>query len=568
MFSANLVWNTELLRQGSVPEDFTEEQRMIASLIEDFVAKEILPLSNEIDCMEPGLMAGLLKKAGELGLLGPDVPEQWGGMALDLTSSLLIAEKFGANASFAVSYSDHTALGTLPLVLFGNHDQNARYLPALAAGEMIAAYALTEGGAGSDALAARTKAVLNQDGDYYVLNGSKQFITNAGIADLFITFSNVDGDKFTAFLVDRDSAGLTVEAEEKKMGISGSSTCSVVFEDVKVPVSNILLEIGQGQVVAFNTLNIGRLKLAAQCIGSAKVALQHAANYALERKQFGQPVARFGLIQDKLARMSSLIFIAESMVYRLSARLGDAMIASDNPADVVAAIGQFATECSMSKVFASEVLNLVADETVQVFGGYGYSADYPVERIYRDSRINRIFAGTNEINRLLIAKSLIYTFRQGMAPDVSELPVNELTAKIQHDIAGMKTSVQTVTGLAIDKFGDALNDQQEILALITDSVIEFYAAGSGLERIARAIDLGESQKAALQADMLKIFCNYTVPQVNRRCSEVLAACFEGEELKREALKIDGLTGFLPENGVAIGRHVAERALEAGGYPFN
>ncbi len=561
-------WSGEAPQQGCIPEEFSDEQRMIATLTADFVSNEILPLSHDIDAMKPGLMTELLKKAGELGLLAPDVPEDWGGMGLDLSSSLLITENIGAAGSFAVSHSDHTALGTLPLILFGNDEQKARYLPKLASGEMIAAYALTEGSSGSDALAARTKAIVSQDGSHYVLSGTKQFITNAGIADLFVVYAKVDGDKFTAFLVDKESPGLSLGPEEKKMGISGSSTRSVVFEEAKVPVENVLYEIGKGHVVAFNVLNIGRLKLAAQCVGAAKAALQHAAKYALEREQFGQPIARFGLIRDKLARMATLIYFAESMTYRTSARLGEAMVASDGATGVGAAIAQYAAECSINKVFASEMLDFVADETVQVFGGYGYSEEYPVERIYRDARINRIFVGTSEVNRLLIADALLKAVQEGQASPAGTESASPMTAKEQHAVAAIRAAVVLIARMAVEKYGNALADEQEIAGLIADAAMDVYAMESGLLRTTRVVAAEETEMAPLRVDMLKNFSNDALPRVRGRCAEVIAAVANATDVTRKLQELDKLFDHLPENGIAIRRRIAVHVLDAGGYPLN
>lgn len=566
------LWSADAPWPGSVPEEFSDEQRMIAALTAEFVRNEILPVSNDIDAMKPGLMTDLLRKAGELGLLAPDVPERWGGMGLDLCTSLLITENVGAAASFAVTHSDHTALGILPIVLFGNDDQKARYLPALATGEKIAAYALTEGSSGSDARAARTRAALSPDGSHYVLNGTKQFITNAGIADVFVVYAKVDGDKLTAFLVDRDSVGLSLGAEERKLGISGSSTRSVVFEDAKVPVENVLLEVGKGHVVAFNALNIGRLKLAAQCVGAAKEALQRAARYALERAQFGQPIARFGMIQDKLARMAALIYVAESMVYRSAARLGDAMATNEGASAIAATVAQHAMECSMNKVFASEALDFVADETIQVFGGYGYSQEYPAERIYRDARINRIFAGTNEINRLRVAHALLAAVQEGRPPAAGNdalVPqrADGPTARFWDELAAAKAAVLMVARMAIGRFGEAVQDQQEILALIADAAIDVYAMESGLLRAARVAEERADEDGGPCLAMLRSFANDFVLRVRGRCIEVLLAVTDAEALVGRVRELDNLLDRLPENGIEFRRRVAAGVLDAGGYPL-
>ena len=566
------LWSADAPRPGSIPEEFSEEQRMIATLTADFVRNEILPLSHDIDAMKPDLMTDLLKKAGELGLLAPDVPEGWGGMGLDLCTSLLITENLGAAASFAVTHSDHTALGILPIVLFGNDEQKARYLPALATGEKIAAYALTEGNSGSDARAARTRATLSQDASHYVLNGAKQFITNAGIADVFVAYAKVDGDKFTAFLVDKGSAGLSLGGEEAKLGISGASTRSVVFEDAKVPAENVLFEVGQGHVVAFNALNIGRLKLAAQCVGAAKAALAHAAKYALERTQFGQAIARFGMIQDKLARMATLIYVAESMIYRSAARIGDAMATNEGASAIAATVARHAMECSMNKVFASEALDFVADETVQVFGGYGYVQEYPAERIYRDARINRIFAGTNEINRLRVAEALLATVREGRKPGeghdalVAQQVVGP-TARFRDSLSEAKAAVLMVARMAIGKFGETMRDQQEISALIADAAIDVYALESVLLRAERAAEAGVAEDGSPCVAMMRSFANDVVPRVRGRCIEVLLAVNDAGAPGARVRELDNLLDRPLENGVEIRRCVAADVLGAGGYPL-
>jgi alkylation response protein AidB-like acyl-CoA dehydrogenase len=561
----SFFWNAPVPLAGSFPEEYSDEQRMIATLTADFVGNEILPLSQDLDEAKPGLMQELMRKAGELGLLAPDVPEDWGGMGLDLASSLLITENMGPAASFAVSHSDHTALGTLPIVLFGSDAQKAKYLPRLASGESIAAYALTEGGSGSDALAARTKARLSDDGSHYLLNGAKQFITNAGIADVFVAYANVD-DKLTAFLVDKDVPGLSLGAEEHKMGISGSSTRSVVFEDAQVPAENLLYEVGRGHVVAFNVLNVGRLKLAAQCVGAAKAALGHASKYAQEREQFGKPIARYGLIQDKLARMASAIYVAESLVSRAAAKLGNAMAKADGAAAVAQAVACHAAECSLNKVFASEVLGFVADETVQVFGGYGYSAEYPVEKIYRDARINRIFAGTSEINRLLVADALLAEAKE--ASPAAAGASSEPLAKEGRAVAAGKAALLSVAKAAIAKYGDGLREEQEILALIADAATDLYATESGLLRAERAAAAKDYETAALRIDLAKSFCSEVIPRVRIRCVEVLAFVADPADLATGLRELDVFFAEAPANGIALKRGVASRVIDAGGYPLN
>lgn len=556
-----------------VPEEFSEEQRMIASMTEEFVNDQIAPLSNDIDAMKPGLMRELLQKTAELGLLSADVPEQWGGMGLDMSSSVLIAEKIAAGgASFSITHADHTALGTLPIVLFGNQDQKDRYLPGLASGEKIGAYALTEGSSGSDALAARTKAKLSADGKHYVLNGSKQFITNADTADVLVTYAQVDGDKFTAFILDKDAPGVSLGPEEKKTGISGSSTRSVIYEEAKVPVENVLFTIGQGHVVALNALNVGRLKLAAHCVGTAKVALKHAARYALEREQFGQPIARYGMIQEKLARMATVVYVAESMLYRTAGSVASALAGCGEDDDIAKAgsITAHAVECAINKVFASEALDMVADETVQIFGGYGYSREYPADQIYRDARINRIFAGTNEINRLLVAKAILGSSAgdAAFAPAATGLAQDASPSQELRLVGAARKALRFALDKAIQAHGKSFEDQQELAARFADGAIQLHAMESALMRTLRVIELEGAEAAAHKLDMLRLHLNAATCRVRSLCTDALAALMDEGELRVQMKALDELLDFTPTNGIAIGRRVAARVLEAGGFTLH
>lgn len=565
MSSAHFFWSPEPPPAGSFPEEFSEEQRMIAAMTAGFVADEIVPRASELEDKAPGLMTALLQKAGELGLLGPDVPERWGGMGLDLTSSALITESLGAVAAYGVSHSDHTALGTLPIVLFGNEEQRTRYLPGLARGQQLGAYALTEGGSGSDALAVKTKAVLAPGGAHYVLNGTKQFVSNAGIADVFVAFARV-GDRLTAFLVDKDAPGLSLGAEEHKMGISGSSTRSITFEDAQVPAGNVLFEIGKGHLVALTAVDVGRLKLAVQCVGAAKAALGHAARYALERQQFGKPIASFGLVQEKLGRMAASIYAAESMAYRAAARVGPALTSTEGSA-AAGAIAAHAAECAMNKVFATEVLDRVADETVQIFGGYGYSKEYPAERIYRDARINRIFAGTNEINRLTVARGLLPP-KAGAAP-VSDGagPTHDAIAREQRAVAAARQAVRLAARLAVEKHGDAAWQEQEIAALVADGAADVHAMEGALLRAGRLIAARGDGAAAACVDLSRSFCCDGLSRVRARCLEVVAASSASRDRAARVEELGALFGNEPENGIALRRRVAARVLDASGYPL-
>src|ERR1700722_10023515 len=464
------------------PEDFTDEHRAIARTTEEFWTKEIAPNVDAIQHQEPGVAVSVLRKAGELGLTSVHLPEKYGGMEMDLTSAMLVAEGIAKDGSYAAWHGGQSGIGALPLLLFGTADQKQRYLPKVANAEMVAAYALSEPQAGSDALAARTRADLSPDGKHYILNGQKMWITNGGAADLYTIFAKVDGEKFTAFLVERKFPGLASGAEEKKMGIKGSSTTPIFLDNVSVPVENVLGEIGRGHIIAFNILNIGRLKLGAFACGGAKEVLRVSLNYAKERKAFGKSIAEFGMIQHKLAEMAIRIFAAESATYRVVGLI-EGELANQTE---LKAIEEFAAECSYIKIYASEMLDYVTDEAVQIHGGYGYHQDYIVERAYRDSRINRIFEGTNEINRLLATGMLLKRAQRG------QLPLVEAVKKLQAEILGgpavgsgtiedarlvenAKKTALFALGVAYQKFGAALEEQQEVLASITDIAMNAFA---------------------------------------------------------------------------------------------
>ena len=577
----DFLWEKPNCQDVFIPEEFTDEQHMIAEMAEDFVNNEVAPLIAEIEEQKPGLMQELLRKAGQLGLLSADVPEQYGGAGLDLISSLLITENFPPGGSFVVAHTDHTGIGTLPIVFFGNDEQKNRYLPMLATGEKLGAYALTESGSGSDALAAKTSAVLSSDGKHYVINGSKQFITNAGIADLFITYAKINGEKFTAFIVDKDSEGLFLGPEEKKMGIKGSSTRSVTFEDVKVPIENLLFEIGKGHLVAFNILNIGRFKLAAQCVGTAKWAIKLAVKYAQEREQFGQPIAKFGLIQEKLANMVTDTYIAESMMYRSGGRINDILGEAESSGEGIAkCIEEYVVECSINKVFASEVLDRIANHAVQIFGGYGYSQEYLVEQIYRDSRINLIFEGTNEINRLIICDTILRRSTKGQLPPIPEIIISELEnlsnaythQQERESLLAQEQAVDfskkvffLVAGKATQKYKDKLGLQQEIVGILADLVIEIYAMESGLLRAKKVVEKESSSRAALQIDIVKSYFNYAVPHIQGLGREALAALIEADELCAELALFEKMTRYTPVDGIACRRRITDRVLDLAGY---
>ncbi|NLC76033.1 MAG: acyl-CoA dehydrogenase [Clostridia bacterium] len=565
------------------PEDFTEEHRMIAKTAEDYVAGEVVPVIEELEAQKEGLMAQLIKGAGELGLLSADIPEEYGGMGLDKISSILITEKVSGGASYAVGHSAHTGIGTLPIVFFGNEEQKKKYLPALASGEKIAAYALTEPSAGSDALSAKTKAVLNEDGTKYILNGEKIFITNAGFADVFVTYAKVDGEHFTAFIVDRDTPGLSTGAEEKKLGIKGSSTRSVIFEDCEVPVENVLGEVGKGHLVAFNILNIGRYKLGAAAVGAGKIGLQTSVKYAKERKQFNKSIAEFGLIKQKIGEMATRLYAAESIVYRTGGLIDDILSRLDPAAEAAGrsaanAIAEYAMECSINKIYGSEVVDYIVDEAVQIHGGYGFTQEYPVERYYRDSRINRIFEGTNEINRLLIPQTLVRKAMKG------ELPLLEAAQKLMGELLGMmptqpegtlgvefaklanmKKMFLMTAGTAVQKLGMALRDEQEVLANVADMIIEIFALESALIRTKQAIEKSGEEANELKIKMTKLYAHEALLKCELIAKNTLAAVDSGDALKTQLSALKKMVRFDLENTVALRRAIADAVIEAERY---
>ena len=499
------------------PEEFSLEQKQIAETTEQFVHNEILPHAEAIEHQDFTKVVAGIRKAGELGLLMIDVPEVYGGLELDKATSMLVAEKIGPSASFSVAFAAHTGIGTLPLIYYGTQAQKEQYLGKLMSGEVIGAYCLTEPGSGSDALAARATATLSADGQYYLLDGTKQFTTNGGFADLFTIFAKIDKEHFTAFLVERSFPGVSIGPEEKKMGIKGSSTTQVILDQAQVPVANLLGEIGKGHKIAFNVLNVGRFKLGACVTGAAKYALAHALKYANERKQFGQPISHFGAIREKLADMTADIYAAESLVYRLAGLLDSSLAAIPKGGEhyyeeYQKGIEEYAGECAISKVFCSEALSRVVDEVVQVFGGYGFVSDYPAERFYRDERINRIFEGTNEINRMLIPGMLLRKAQKGelplqqaslkafeglMTPSFEELDESDPLAREKVLIKNLKTLFLVLAGAAAQKFGAQLQHEQELLLVCADLAIWIFALESAVLRTAKALPTASAEKRAL-----------------------------------------------------------------------
>ncbi len=571
------------------PEDFGEEQILIAKAVTDFVVGEVHPVIEEIEQKKEGLLVSLLKKAGELGFLSADIPEEYGGQDLDKVTSLLIWEKMAqGGGSFMATFGTHTGIGSLPILFFGTPDQKRRYLPKLATGEMIGAYALTEPEAGSDALNSKTTAVLDPDGKYYILNGQKQFITNAGIADLFTTYAKVDGEKFTSFIVERRFEGISLDEEENKMGVKGSSTRGVIFSDVKVPVENILGEIGKGHVVALNVLNMGRFSLGAGCLGGAKSALQEATAYAKKRVQFGKPICEFGLIRQKIAEMAIRCFIMESMVYRtggLTARIFKTIDrqAEDAGLRMAKAIEEYNIEDSINKVFCSENAGYVVDEAVQIHGGYGYIHDYPVERGYRDERINRIWEGTNEINRLLIIEMLTRRALKGRLPLLSaaqrlaseiltlrpKVEIDEKGLTLQQEMVDLSKKITLlVMGSAVQKYMMNLVEEQELLGLLSDMVIQVYAMESGLLRALKSLNRSYDEKAELQKAMVKVYVNDAFDRLEGFAKVALSAIAEGDTLRTQLSALKKLTRFVPVNTIALRRKIAEAVIKAGKYPFS
>src|SRR5580700_1152894 len=529
------------------PEDFTDEHRAIAKTTDEFWAKEVTPHIDEIRHQDHALCAKILKKSGELGLTAVVLPEKFGGMEMDMTSMMVVAEGLAREGSYSAWHGAHTGIGTLPLLLFGTEAQKEKYLPKLATAEMIAAYCLSEPQAGSDALAARTRADLSEDGKHYILNGQKMWITNGGFADLYTVFAKVGGEKFTAFLVERAWPGVKPGAEEKKMGIKGSSTTAVFLDNVKVPVENVLGEIGRGHIIAFNILNIGRLKLGPFAQGGCRADLADAIQYAKERKAFGKSISEFGMIQHKIAEMAVRMFASESTTYRVVGAIEADMRAGST---MLKAVEEFATECSFIKVFASETLDYVVDECVQIHGGYGFSQEYSCEHAYRDSRINRIFEGTNEINRLLATGMMLKRAQKGT------LPLVEAVKKLQSEIlagpqlggeidmvANAKKIGLFALGIAFQKYMTALEEQQEVVANITDILMNAYAMESATlraEKIARSGRNAENAK-----EMVAVFAREAMDTIEAAAKTVLAACGEGDTLRTNLAVLKRFTKYEP-----------------------
>ncbi|TLU97972.1 acyl-CoA dehydrogenase family protein [Dyadobacter luticola] len=577
-----------------IPEEFNEEQRMIADTCRDFLSKEIWPRLDEIDhAKSPDLIAGLMDKAGELGLLGTAVPEEYGGFGMNFNTSMLVAEATGAGNSFSVALSAHTGIGTLPILYYGNENQKSKYLPKLATGEWKAAYCLTEPDSGSDANSGKTKAKLTEDGKHYVINGQKMWITNGGFADVLIVFAKVEengqADKnLSAFIIEKTFGGITMNEPEHKMGIKGSDTRQLFFNDCLVPVENMLSERGNGFKIAVNILNIGRIKLAAAALGGAKRVAKQAINYANERKQFGTAIANFGAIKHKLAEMAVNMFVTESAAYRVGQNIDD-LIESfqakgmSDAESKLKALEELAIECAIMKVHGSETLDFVVDEGVQIYGGMGYSADAPMDRAYRDSRINRIFEGTNEINRLLVVDMLLKRALKGQLdlmgpatavgkeilsiPDFNMEEDDALFAAEKKVIKNLKKAALMVAGAAVQRFMMKLSEEQEIIMNIADMVIEIYAAESVLLRVEKRIELLGTEANALQTDIAQIYLNRAVEKVGQAGRSAITSFAESDELRAMLMGLKRFTKIDPVNLKDARRRIAEELISKNDYTF-
>ncbi len=559
-------------------EDLSPAQQMFGRIAEDFMRTEVLPREEQIYAKDWALTRELLLKAGELDLLRVDIPEAYGGLGLDKVSSAYVGEQIGIMPSFAGSLGAHTTIGTLPIVYFGNEGQKERYLPRLASGEWVAAYALTEPGSGSDALAARTRATLSPEGTHYILNGQKMWITNGGFADVFTIFAKVDGEKFTAFIVEREM-GVASGREEPKLGLDGSSTTALSLDGVRVPVENVLGTVGEGHKVAFNILNLGRLKLGTRNIGSAKQALTRAARYAVERRQFGRAIAEFGMIKQKLGEMAVRCYVGDAMVYRTLGDVDRALdsVAAEDAARVLKTIEGFAVECSINKVWTSEALAFVVDEALQVYGGYGYSKEFPAERAYRDARITRIYEGTNEINRLIIPTRLLrnaatahlFTGENAQraleGPTAPSTPAGTLFFAERDLLARAKRLVAFTLGRAKATYGDALSDEQEALGHVADIVTEVYALESALLRTEKLIAARGDPECAMPVDMTRVYASDAADRMEHSAKQIVAALASAEDVAPLLDGVGRLTRHATCNTIAARRRIADGLIRAGRY---
>ena len=564
------------------PEDFTEQHLLIAQTAEEFANQEIVPNIDAMERKEFAVNRELLRKAGELGLSGVDIPEQYGGMEMDKVTSAIIADRIARYGGFSTTWGAHTCIGTLPIVYFGSEEQKKKYLPGLASGQTVGAYALSESSSGSDALNCRTRAKLSADGKHYLLNGEKMWITNAGFADLFIVFAKVDGEKFTGFIVERNFPGFAVGAEEHKMGIRGSSTCPLILNDCRVPVENVLGEIGKGHHIAFNVLNVGRFKLGAGCVGAARNCIESAIAYAKQRKAFGKVIADFGLVRQKLANMAAGIFTGEAMAYRTVGMMDVAIAELESHNDmgqVRKLIDEYAIECSILKIWGSEFIDYVVDEMVQIYGGYGFVEEYPAERAYRDARINRIFEGTNEINRLVITGFLLKRAMSGQLPLMAAIRqlmeevlsgtrdegTEGVLAEERKLVATAKKIGLFAAGVAVQKYMQAIQDQQEIMGAIANMVIETYAMESAVLRTQKlAAGKGEAGVANAVA-MSRVYMAGALERIESAARMVIAAASEGDMLRSQMAILRRLCKYEPFNTIALRDKIAQRVIETGKY---
>jgi len=577
---ANLVTGGSFLLERhaakdiATPEDFSDEVKMIEQATKSYITKEIKPIFEELEALNYELSRRAIAKAGEQGLLGVDIPEEFGGIDFTKTAAMVVTEKMAESGSFSVTFNVQTGIGTLPIVYFGTAEQQEKWLPKLASGELISAYCLTEPGSGSDSLSSKTTAVLSDDGNSYIINGSKMWISNAGFADLFIVFGKIDGEKFTAFLVEADTEGLILGAEEKKMGIKGSSTMAITLENVKVPKENVLGEIGRGHIIAFQILNIGRLKLAAGAVGGAKEMIALASTYAQEREQFGLPIAKFGLIKEKIGKMAADTFALESAVYRMTGELDKRLLGKSTQAEKLSAIDEYLIEYSFIKFIGSEILDDIIDETLQIYGGNGFSAEYPIELYYRNSRVNRIFEGTNEINRLLTSGQLLKRAMKGKIDIMSAAqmamtgnPITELDAPSELKdaviaIENLKKAILLTSGLAAMGFMQSIEREQEVMARVADMIAAVYLAESA---ILRAQKLLGSPKAAKAIKLARLFSFDAIDRARNLGAEALRRIPNGPAM------IAKLNSYLPEHGVdliGLRREVAKDVYENNSYVFS
>ena len=569
------------------PEDLNEEQRQFASTAAQFARDEILPAAAEIEAKKPGVLPALMRKAGDLGFTGIEIPEEYGGMGLDKISSTVITDHLSVLASFSTAFGAQVGIGALPLVWYGTEEQKRRYLPKVATAEWVGAYCLSESTSGSDAMNIRTRATLSADGETYTLNGEKMWTTNGGIADLYTVFAKIDGKKFSAFLVERTSPGLKIGAEEHKLGIRGSSTCPVILDSCTIPAANLLGEAGKGHHIAFNVLNVGRFKLGVACVGGARHAMAHMIRYAKERKAFGKSISEFGLIQRKISACATQLFAAESMVYR-TAGLMDAGLEAlgekrHEPREIQRRIEEYALECSILKVYGSEMLTLVADELVATMGGYGYVEEYPAERFYRDARINRIFEGTNEINRLIITGWLMKRALKGELPllgaiknvmdEVMQPPsfnagdvAGEALAREAEVLGALKKVALFAAGVASQRYMNALQDQQEVMADLADMIGQVYALESAFLR-ARKLAASRKSSADAAAAMTSLLADESMDLAEHAARRILAACAEGDMLRTQLAILRRLAKFNPANVVGLSRTIAQHCIQAERYPF-